>query len=160
MIAFELALVLFYTSGVFFNVAAVVGIIRLPDIYTRLHSSAKNTTLGSLLIVFGLAMRELYVHDWAAALKLLFIGLILLVVSPIASHALARAAYWSGVPLWRGSVVDEYAGSRSATPPGALPEAQRGALLRARREAQRGALPGAQPGAQPEARPGEENDTP
>ena len=105
----EVVLVLFYAAGLFFNLAAVVGIIRLPDIYTRLHSSSKNTTLGSLLVIFGLAIRQLFTGSWATSVKLLFIGLILMIVSPIASHALARAAYWSGVPLWRGSVTDEYA---------------------------------------------------
>jgi multicomponent Na+:H+ antiporter subunit G len=105
----DLVLLFFYATGFFFNLAAVVGIIRLPDIYNRLHSSSKNTTLGSLLVVFGLAIHELFAGFWAASLKLLFIGLILIMVSPIASHALARAAYWSGVPLWKGSVIDEYA---------------------------------------------------
>jgi multicomponent Na+:H+ antiporter subunit G len=114
MSALEWLLLLFYGAGFFFNLAAVVGIIRLPDVYSRLHATAKNTTLGSLLIVIGLAIRQLAAGSWAASLKLLFIGLILLVVSPIASHALARAAYWSGVPLWEGSVVDEYGPSRVA----------------------------------------------
>ena len=105
----EAILVFFYLAGLFFNLAAVVGIIRLPDIYNRLHSSSKNTTLGSLLIILGLAVRQLFAGFWPESAKLLFIGLILVIVSPIASHALARAAYWSGVPLWPGSVTDEYA---------------------------------------------------
>jgi multicomponent Na+:H+ antiporter subunit G len=105
----EVVIVFFYMAGLFFNLAAVVGIIRLPDIYTRLHSSAKNTTLGSLLVIFGLAIRQLFAGFWSTSIKLLFIGLILMIVSPIASHALARAAYWSGVPLWKGSITDEYA---------------------------------------------------
>ena len=109
----ELLLLFFYATGFFFNLAAVVGIIRLPDIYNRLHSSSKNTTLGSLLIIFGLVIRELFSGSWSTSVKLLFIGLILSMASPIASHALARAAYWSGVPLWEGSVTDEYAHSRA-----------------------------------------------
>ena len=109
----EGVLLFFYAAGCFFNLAAVVGIIRLPDIYSRLHSSSKNTTLGSVLVVLGLAIRQAVVGSWFESLKLLFIGLILLMVSPIASHALARAAYWSGVPLWEGSVTDEYAQHRA-----------------------------------------------
>jgi multicomponent Na+:H+ antiporter subunit G len=109
----DLVLLLFYLTGFFFNLAGVVGIIRLPDVYCRLHASSKNTTLGSLLIVFGLAIRQLFAGSWPDSLKLLFIGLILIIVSPIASHALARAAYWSGVPLWQGTITDEYAKSRA-----------------------------------------------
>ncbi len=108
----EVLLVLIYAGGFFFNLAAVIGIIRLPDVYNRLHSSSKNTTLGSLLIIFGLAIREVYLRSWFSSIKLLFIGLILIIASPVASHALARAAYWAGVPLWKGSVVDEYAATR------------------------------------------------
>ena len=108
MIALEIFLIFVYAAGLFFNIAAVVGIIRLPDVYSRLHSSSKNTTLGSLLIIGGLALRQLFTASWPVSIKLLFIGMLLLMTSPIASHALARAAYWSGVPLWKGSVTDEY----------------------------------------------------
>ncbi len=108
----EAVLLFFYATGFFFNFSAVVGIIRLPDIYNRLHSSSKNATLGSVLVIIGLAIRQLYAGSFPAFVKLLFIGVILLMVSPIASHALARAAYISGVPLWKGSVTDEYDRSR------------------------------------------------
>lgn len=99
---------LLYALGLFFNLASVVGILRLPDIYCRLHSSSKNTTLGSSLIILGLAMRAGLEGTWPAVVKILFIGLLLLVVTPIGSHALARAAYWQGIPLWEGTLVDQY----------------------------------------------------
>jgi multicomponent Na+:H+ antiporter subunit G len=97
-----------YLIGLFFNLTAVVGIIRMPDLYCRLHSSSKNTTLGSLLIIFGLALRQFQAGQAPAGLKVLLIFLLLLVVTPIGSHALARAAYKFGVPLWENSVVDQY----------------------------------------------------
>jgi multicomponent Na+:H+ antiporter subunit G len=97
-----------YLIGVFFNLAAVVGILRMPDLYCRLHSSSKNTTLGSLVVILGLTIREIQVGAIPAAVKILFIGLLLMVITPIGSHALARAAYLFGVPLWEGTVVDQY----------------------------------------------------
>ena len=106
--AFYGLLFLAYGLGLFFNLTAVIGLVRMPDVYCRLHSSSKNTTLGSALIIGALAMRELQVGVPAAAAKLLFIGLLLLIVTPIGSHALARAAYLYGVPLWEGTVVDQY----------------------------------------------------
>jgi multicomponent Na+:H+ antiporter subunit G len=99
---------LLYLLGLFFNFTAVVGIIRMPDVYCRLHSSSKNTTLGSSLIIFGLAVRQLQNDALPSAVKLLFIGLLVMMITPIGSHALARAAYWFGVPLWEGTVVDQY----------------------------------------------------
>jgi multicomponent Na+:H+ antiporter subunit G len=101
-------LVLTYGLGLFFNLAAVIGLIRMPDVYCRLHSSSKNTTLGAALIIGALAFRELQLGVPAAAAKILFIGVLLLIVTPIGSHALARAAYLYGVPLWDGTVVDQY----------------------------------------------------
>ena len=100
---------LFYLAGLFFNLSGVIGIIRMPDLYCRLHSSSKNTTLGSLLIVIGFALREAQMGEGPAAIKVLLIGALVLIVTPIGSHALARAAYKYGVPLWEGSVIDQYA---------------------------------------------------
>jgi monovalent cation/proton antiporter MnhG/PhaG subunit len=108
-VAFILIALLF-ACGLFFNLAAVLGIIRMPDVYCRLHSSSKNTTLGSSLIILGLALHAGLAGSWPAVIKILFIGLLLLVVTPIGSHALARAAYWQGIPLWDGTVVDQYGG--------------------------------------------------
>jgi multicomponent Na+:H+ antiporter subunit G len=107
-VALDVVVTILYALGLFFNLAAVVGIIRLPDVYCRLHSSSKNTTLGSLLIVLGLAIRQVENDAYPSALKLLFIGFLLLMINPIGSHALARAAYLFGVPLWEGTVCDQY----------------------------------------------------
>jgi multicomponent Na+:H+ antiporter subunit G len=101
-------ILLFYLAGLFFNLAGVVGILRLPDIYCRLHSSSKNTTLGTLLIVFGLVLRELQAGAGPAGLKVLAIAFLMLVITPIGSHALARAAYKNGAPLAEETVCDQY----------------------------------------------------
>jgi monovalent cation/proton antiporter MnhG/PhaG subunit len=108
MNALLVVLLLLYLLGLFFNLAAVLGIIRMPDLYCRLHSSSKNTTLGSLLIILGLSLRQIQIGNLPATLKILFIGLLLLIVTPIGSHALARAAYKFGTPLWEGTIVDQY----------------------------------------------------
>jgi multicomponent Na+:H+ antiporter subunit G len=107
----EIVIALLYLVGVFFNLSAVVGILRLPDLYCRLHASSKNTTLGSLLILFGLALRTFASDQAPAAIKMLLIAVFLLIVNPIGSHALARASYKYGVPLWRGSVIDQSPGT-------------------------------------------------
>ncbi|MFN8417900.1 MAG: monovalent cation/H(+) antiporter subunit G [Anaerolineae bacterium] len=111
-----LIILLLYVLGFFFNFTAVIGIIRMPDLYCRLHSSSKNTTLGSLLIVLGLVLRQLQAGQPAAAAKVLLIAILLLLVTPIGSHALARAAYKFGIPLWDKTVVDQYADLPSSAP--------------------------------------------
>lgn len=103
----DVIILVLYLFGLFFNLSAVVGILRLPDLYCRLHASSKNTTLGSLLILFGLALRIFQDGQAPAAIKILLIAVFLLMVNPIGSHALARASYKYGIPLWNGSVVDQ-----------------------------------------------------
>jgi multicomponent Na+:H+ antiporter subunit G len=97
-----------YALGLFFNFTAVVGIVRMPDLYCRLHSTSKNTTLGSVLLMAGVALRFFQVHQSAGGIKVILITVFLMIVTPIGSHALARAAYKYGVPLWEGTVVDQY----------------------------------------------------
>jgi multicomponent Na+:H+ antiporter subunit G len=106
ILAFALIL---YVAGLFFNLTAIIGIIRLPDVYCRLHSSAKNATLGSLFILVGLALRALQAGDAVLSLKLLLIGALLMVVSPVGSDALAQAAYVHDAPFVAGTVCDQYA---------------------------------------------------
>jgi len=92
---------IFIFIGVFFSVVGVTGVMRMPDVYTRLHASGKVSLLGlfGLLIGVALLMPEV-------APKLIGLGLFLLITSPVASHAIAAAAYRSGVPLARVSRDD------------------------------------------------------
>lgn len=84
-------------SGVFFLFMGALGIIRFPDFYTRMHAAGKCDTLGSLLILTGLACAE-GLH--LSSLKLLVIALFIFFTSPTATHAIARAAHRSRVPFW------------------------------------------------------------
>ena len=84
-------------SGVFFLFTGAVGIIRFPDFYTRMHAAGKCDTLGSLLVLTGLACAE-GLH--LSSLKLLVIAVFIFFTSPTATHAIARAAYRNRVPFW------------------------------------------------------------
>lgn len=101
--------VLFITVGLAFDLIGCVGLVRLPDVYNRLQSATKCVTLGTCSILFGVF---LLVGFSAAGLKaLLCIGFLVL-TAPVSAHAIARGAHRSGVPLWSGSVVDQYAEDR------------------------------------------------
>jgi len=76
-------------GGVFFAVVGGLGVIRMPDFFTRLHAAGLTDTLGSILVISGLMLQG----GWSLiSVKLFLILLFLLITSPTASHALARAA--------------------------------------------------------------------
>lgn len=85
--------------GVAFLAISAVGLLRLPDVYTRAHAVAKSETLGLLLIFVGmLFLPEL---TWGTAVRLGFVLLFSLLANPVAVHALAREARRGGVAAWR-----------------------------------------------------------
>jgi multicomponent Na+:H+ antiporter subunit G len=94
--AFIAAIFLF--GGVIFLFVSCTGLLRLPDFYTRAHAVGKSETLGSMLVLVGLA---LYNGVGLSSLKLLFILVIIAITNPTATHALMRAAIRSGVKIWR-----------------------------------------------------------
>ena len=84
-------------SGVFFLLMGAVGLLRFPDFYTRMHAAGKCDTLGTLLIVTGLAF---YGGVGLASVKMLLIAVFIFLTSPTATHAIARAALKNRVALW------------------------------------------------------------
>ncbi len=90
--------------GVAFDVVGCLGLLRLPDVYSRMQAATKCVALGTLLIVVGAMLTvptaSMFVKG-ALCLTFLF------VTSPTGSHALARAAHRSGTPLWEGSLLDQ-----------------------------------------------------
>ncbi|MBE8540375.1 monovalent cation/H(+) antiporter subunit G [Geoglobus acetivorans] len=85
-------------SGVFFMIAGALGIIRFPDFYTRLHAAGKCDTLGEVLIILGFIVYEGFSF---LSVKLLFLSFFILLANPVGTHALIRAAYLTGVKMWK-----------------------------------------------------------
>ena len=99
-------------AGSAFVIIGGVGLLRLPDFYTRIHAAGITDTLGTWMILFGLMLHEGLTLNCAKLGMLLFF---LLATSPLASHALAKAAFIRGlVPLQAGKAVDEQEGDDSA----------------------------------------------
>jgi multicomponent Na+:H+ antiporter subunit G len=81
-------------AGGFFCIAGAIGVLRMPDFYTRVHAASVSDTLGAGLILLGLALQA----GWTlVAAKLAVIGLLIFFTSPAATHALARAALGRGL---------------------------------------------------------------
>jgi len=91
--------------GLVFDFFGCLGLIRFPDVYSRLQASAKCITLGTCGILLGLFC---FKGISATGIKALLCLAFILLTSPVSAHALARGAYRSGVKPCEGTVVDEY----------------------------------------------------
>jgi multicomponent Na+:H+ antiporter subunit G len=87
--------------GAIFHFSAGLGMLRMPDAYTRMQAGTKASTLGNTLILAGLGF---YHPEWS--LKLLIIICFVLMTNPVSSHALARAAHMIRIPMTRRTTVD------------------------------------------------------
>lgn len=83
-------------TGAFLTVVGAYGAVRLPDLYTRMHAASVTDTLATFLVLAGCAVPVLAAGDWLIAIKLVLILIFLWFTSPIASYALAHAAFFDG----------------------------------------------------------------
>lgn len=92
-------------AGACFNLVAAIGILRLPDLFTRLHAATKASTLG-----VGCVMAAVAIHFWnlETTTRAVATSVFLLLTAPVGAHLLARAAYWMGVQFWEGTHTDEF----------------------------------------------------
>lgn len=95
---------LFVVAGAFFLLVGSIGIIRLPDFYSRSHATSKSDTLGLLLVLVGLAIFEGFTLN---SLKLMLVMAFVALTNPVGAHALARAALNYGLrPTFSGEPRD------------------------------------------------------
>ncbi len=106
MSAWEWLTVALIGCGIFFKVVAVIGLNRMPDLYSRMHGAAKATTLGVTFILLGVAV---HFGTPAAVTRAVLVVLFFFLTAPVGTHILARAAYLRGVPRWEGTVLDQLA---------------------------------------------------
>ncbi len=91
--------------GVIFDFFGCIGLVRFPDVYNRLQAATKCVTLGTVLLLVGVAL-----VSWTGptSAKALICAFFILITSPTAAHAIAKGSYASGIKLWEKSVVDKY----------------------------------------------------
>lgn len=97
--------IIIISAGLMFDFFGCLGLVRLPDVYTRLQASTKCITFGTCLILFGMFVS---VGFTAAGIKALLCAAFLLLASPTATHVLARAAHKFGVKLSGIKAIDDY----------------------------------------------------
>lgn len=101
----EAIVLLLVLSGAVFSLLSSLGVIRLPDVYTRAHATTKSATLGILCILLGAFVHFAFVHQIFSVRLLLGIVFVFL-TAPVAGHLIIRSAHRSGVPLAKISVQD------------------------------------------------------
>ena len=93
-----------WLTGAGFCLLAAIGVLRMPDVFTRMQASTKASTFGLGCLLLGAALQ---MADFASFIRLASIGAFLLLTTPVAGHVIARASYFADVPLWEGTVLDE-----------------------------------------------------
>jgi multicomponent Na+:H+ antiporter subunit G len=106
--AVEIAAAASLIAGAFFSVVGAIGLIRMPDCYTRMHAASVTETLGAGLLLLGLLFLAGLTLNGA---KIVMLGLLIFFASPAATHALARAAFMRE-PAWTGSCAGEAPSTR------------------------------------------------
>ncbi len=95
--------------SVFFAFAGTVGMLRMPDAFSRMQSSTNIATMGVLGVIIGGVLYAIFIlHDSAMAIKLAAMGVFYIITNPIAGHAIAKGAYKHGVRPKDPMCVDKY----------------------------------------------------
>ncbi|GBF76895.1 Na+/H+ antiporter subunit G [Paenibacillus sp. 598K] len=106
MSATEWLIAVLAVIGGLLSVVAAIGLIRLPDVYSRLHATGKSSVTAVVFLMLAAFIYFAYTHGWAVwklLLVLVFVGL----TTPVAALLIARSAYRSGVPLDERTHHDE-----------------------------------------------------
>jgi len=98
-------------AGAGFIFVAALGVVRFPDLFTRMHAASKAGSLGLGCVLVGVAISF---PEPAVIVKCLLVLVFVFLTTPIAAHMIGRAAYLLKVPFWKGTVADDLAGRYSA----------------------------------------------
>ena len=93
-----------WVAGAAFALLAAVGVLRMPDVFTRMQASTKASTLGLGCLLAGATLQ---LGDFGSLIRAASIGAFIVLTTSVAAHVIARAAYLAEVPLWDGTALDE-----------------------------------------------------
>src|SRR6188474_3577879 len=93
-----------WIAGSSFALLAAVGVLRMPDVFTRMQASTKASTLGLGCLLAGVALRN---PELAFVVRAASIAAFMVLTTAVSAHVIARAAARSGAPIWKGTLVDE-----------------------------------------------------
>lgn len=104
----NILIIITISVGVLFSVVTALGLVRLPDVYTRTHAASKSSTLGVLAILTGT-----FIHFWMIEgifnTQMIIAIAFLFITAPVGGHLIGRAAYVSGIKVADQTVRDDMA---------------------------------------------------
>jgi multicomponent Na+:H+ antiporter subunit G len=100
----EYLILAFLLLGSFLVMVAGIGLLRMPDLFLRMSATAKAGTLGTGLMVLGAAI---FFDEFSIYTRAIALIVFLFSTAPVAAHMLGRAAYFDGVPLWKGTIRND-----------------------------------------------------
>jgi len=96
---------IFLLAGSVFFLISSIGILRFPDLYTRMHAATKGGAFGAVLMLMGVAVH--FAELWIS-IEVLLVIIFIFLTAPVAGHMIGRAAYLLNTPLWNDTVIDEW----------------------------------------------------
>ena len=100
-------IIILSSLGTLIILIAAVGFLRMPDIYLRISVATKASTLGVGLILVGAAM---YFNELGITSRVIAIIIFLLLTAPVGAHMIGRASYFTGVKIWKKTIIDDLKG--------------------------------------------------
>ncbi len=108
MTPLEIVTLLVMAIGVFFIIVSSVGLVRLPDLYTRVHAGGKSGTLGIIGLLLGAGI--FFITDLRVVFKMVILIAFFFLTGPVAAHMLDRAAFLTGVKPMEGTTPNDLQG--------------------------------------------------
>lgn len=103
----EILTVALLLIGTMFMLVGAIGILRMPDLLSRMQATTKSMTLGAVGLLLAVA---LHFDQVGVTFRTVLVIAFYFLTAPIAAHMIGRAAYFTGVPLWSGTLFDELSG--------------------------------------------------
>jgi multicomponent Na+:H+ antiporter subunit G len=100
----EIIVTFLLVPGAVFMLLATIGVVRMPDLFTRMQASTKAAALGAGLMLSAII---LFFSEISVLTRALATIIFIFLTAPVAAHMLGRASYLLGVPKWEGTVIDE-----------------------------------------------------
>ncbi len=91
-------------AGSLFMLVAAIGVVKLPDVYMRMHAITKAASLGAILMLVAVFLRY---PQWVVGIEALMVVMFVIFTSPIGAHMIARVSHRMKVPIGEGYVMDE-----------------------------------------------------
>ncbi len=94
-------------TGAVFAFLAAMGILRFPDLFSRMQAATKGSAFGVTCVLLAVAV---HFGELGIATRAVVTIVFVVVTAPVAAHMIGRAAYFVGVPFWQGTITDELRG--------------------------------------------------